>query len=83
MSAQEKVEAYFGRRAWLLQTFTPGRGWEDVPRPRTRHKDGRYMTARLPGIRLGKLARAGVTAIACTDGTRIADFRLDELRERP
>jgi hypothetical protein len=87
VTAQEKVEAYFrvdnpSARVWLVQTFTPGLGWEPVPKPRARRKDGRTMTPRLPGIRLGALARAGVTAIACTDGTRIADFRLDELRRR-
>ena len=66
-----RVFEYFrtGTRITITQTFTPGTGWQDW----TRYRKG--ITASWAR----KLRKAGVTAVALTDGRRVADFTLVEL----
>jgi len=65
-----RLYAYFQTgRVIVAQTFTPGVGWQSWPRYR---KAMTWSWAR-------KLRRAGVTAVALTDGHRVADFTLAEL----
>lgn len=65
-----RVYAYFRTgTVKVSQTFTPGGGWQSWDHYR---KGITYSWAR-------KLRRAGVTAVALTDGHRTADFQLSEL----
>jgi len=62
--------AYFRTGGVIVsQTFTPGAGWQSWPRFR---KTMTWSWAR-------KLRRDGVTAVALSDGRRVADFTLAEL----
>lgn len=64
------VFRYFkGGTVTVAQTFTPGAGWASW----TRYRKGiTFSWAR-------KLRSSGVTAVALTDGHRVADFQLSEL----
>lgn len=66
----ERVYSYFqAGRVTVAETFTPDEGW----RAWVRYRKGiTHSWAR-------KLRRAGVTAVALTDGHRTADFSLSEL----
>lgn len=66
-----RVFAYFqsGARVTIAQTFSDGAGWQTWSRYR---KTVTYAWVR-------KLRATGVTAVALTDGRRVADFTISEL----
>lgn len=68
------VAEHFGVDATVAvwQAFTPGTGWAATPQP------GVVTHTQVIGLR-----RTGASAVALTDGHRIADFQMTELVTAP